>query len=347
MANEVVTTDQNRDSPFNRNMVPTSINAGAVAIESERAIAEAQGQMTLAKRFPRSVVAAIEEFKESCRSPDFAAVAFYAVSNRGSGPSIRFAEEAARCYGNMQYGHRELSRSAGKSEVEVFAWDMEKNNHSRRQIAIMHILDTKEGPRAITSQNDIDNRIGNVAARIMRGRILALMPKHLVAIGIAECKRTLAGDNEKPLSDRLLAMSNAFKKQGVSAAMLAKFLGHQVDDTTADELVDLTGIYNAIKDGAKASTYFNNEEDGEKKDSPAKTAIAAAIAKTAGTPTGQPESAGDAVSTTASAPTPKKAAVVKKTAPAPTPEPEPDQQPEPPPADDQGDAQGGDSDEVF
>jgi hypothetical protein len=224
---------------------------------------------------------------------------------------------------------------------------MEKNNHSRRQIAIMHILDTKEGPRAITSQNDIDNRIGNVAARIMRGRILALMPKHLVAIGIAECKRTLAGDNEKPLSDRLLAMSNAFKKQGVSAAMLAKFLGHQVDDTTADELVDLTGIYNAIKDGAKASTYFNNEEDGEKKDSPAKTAIAAAIAKTAGTPTGQPESAGDAVSTTASAPTPKKAAVVKKTAPAPTPEPEPDQQPEPPPADDQGDAQGGDSDEVF
>ena len=98
-----------------------SANVGAIAIEQERAIAEAQGQLTLAKRFPRNMITAYNELMEACSSKAFANSAFYSVPNRGSGPSIRFAEEVARVYGNFVYGHRELSRSEGKSEVEVFA----------------------------------------------------------------------------------------------------------------------------------------------------------------------------------------------------------------------------------
>lgn len=244
-------------NPFQRMVTHHGgMNAGAVEIESQRAIAEAQGQLTLAKRFPRSVSAAIVEFLEACNSPDFAATAFYTVPNRGSGPSIRFAEEAARCYGNFVYGHRELSRSEGKSEIEVYAWDMEKNNRSTRQITVMHVRDKQGGATKLTDQGDIDNRIANVASKQMRGRILALMPKHLVAAGVAAAKRTLAGNGEKPLRDRVIAMSQAFGRFGVTNVMLVAHLGHSVDDTTIDELADLTGIYNAIKEGAKASDYF-------------------------------------------------------------------------------------------
>ena len=233
------------------------LNAGAVAIESERAIAEAQGQLTLAKKFPRSVTAAITEFMDACKSPEFAKTAFYAVPNRGSGPSIRLAEEAARCYGNFVYGHRELSRSEGKSEIEVYAWDMEKNNRSSRQITVMHVMDTKNGPRKLIDQTDIDNKIANVASKQMRGRILALMPKHMIAQGIEQAKLTLAGGTEKPISERLIAMAAAFSKFGVTNTMLAERLGHPVDQTTIDELADLMGVFNAIKEGAKASDYFN------------------------------------------------------------------------------------------
>lgn len=259
MNNELVTQDQ---QPFQR-MIQAhgGINAGAVAIEQERAIAEAQGQLTLAKRFPRSMTAAITDFLEACNNQDFAATAFYSVPNRGSGPSIRLAEEAARCYGNFVYGHRELSRSEGKSEIEVYAWDMEKNNRSSRQITVMHVLDTKNGPKKLVDQADIDNKIANVASKQMRGRILALMPKHMIAAGVAACKRTIAGGGEQPLSERILKMAQAFGRFGVTKDHLQAYLGHGVDNTTVDELADLMGIFNAIKEGAKASDYFPLGQD--------------------------------------------------------------------------------------
>lgn len=263
------------EQPFSRMLAAQGgLNAGAVAIEQERAIAEAQGQLTLAKKFPRSVTAAITEFLEACNSPDFAATAFYSVPNRGSGPSIRLAEEAARCYGNFVYGHRELSRSEGKSEIEVYAWDMEKNNRSSRQITVMHVMDTKNGPRKLIDQADIDNKIANVASKQMRGRILALMPKHMIAAGVAAAKRTLAGNGEKPISERLIAMAQAFGRFGVNNEMLVAHLGHPVDNTTVDELADLMGIYNAIKEGAKASDYFGQAQVAEKQDANATTAAA-------------------------------------------------------------------------
>lgn len=252
-------------------------NVGAVAIESERAIAEAQGQLTLAKKFPRSMTEAISDFLEACNSPAFAATAFYSVPNRGSGPSIRLAEEAARCYGNFVYGHRELSRSEGKSEIEVYAWDMQKNNKSSRQITVMHITDTKNGPKRLTDQADIDNKIANVASKQMRGRILALMPKHMIAAGVEACKITLAGGGEKPISERILGMSKAFGKFGVTTTHLVAHLGHGIDDTTVDELADLMGIFNAIREGAKASDFFKLGGDAED----AATTTAAAITQRA------------------------------------------------------------------
>ena len=261
MSTELVS--QQNETPFNRtgglSAAGNGMNIGAVAIEQERAIAEAQGQLILAKKFPRSMAQARADFLDACKSPEFAAKAFYAVKNRGSGPSIRFAEEAARCYGNFQFGHRELSRTAGKSEVEVFAWDMEKNNHSRRQITVLHILDTSDGPRKLTNQTDIDNRVANVASKQMRGRILALLPKDLVEAGQAACKLTIAGNNSEPISSRVNKMTAAFSALGVTSKHLADYIGHSLDDVTADELVDMLGVFNAIKEGAKPSEYFNTQ----------------------------------------------------------------------------------------
>lgn len=244
-----------------RHELSPAANVGAIAIEQERAIAETQGKLILAKRFPRSVAASTKEFLDSCKSPAFAEAAFYAVPNRGTGPSIRFAEEAARCYGNFDYGHRELSRGDGKSEVEVYAWDMEKNNYSRRQITILHQVDTRNGPKTLTDQADIDNRIANIASKQVRGRILALVPKALVEAGKAEAKKTLAGSNDLPISERIIQMTTAFGRFGVTPEVLEAYLDHRLDNTTSDELVDLRGIFNAILEGAKPSEFFGAKEE--------------------------------------------------------------------------------------
>lgn len=325
--------------PFQRNALGASVNQGAVAIEQERAIAEAQGQLILAKRFPRSMAQATADFLESCKSPEFASQAFYSVPNRGSGPSIRMMEEAARCYGNFQFGHRELSRSEGKSEVEVFAWDMEKNNRSTRQITVMHIMDTRNGPRKLVDQADIDNKIANVASKQVRGRIAALLPKALIAAGVAACKLTLAGNNEEPISARITRMTAAFAKFGVTAEALAKYIGHKLDTATVDELADLIGVFNAIKEGAKASEYFGGHEPDT---SDAASAVNAAIgalpaakpAPIANTETPQatkPAATKPAARTTRKAAEPTPPPAEEPTAQEPAEEPEPIADPEPSP----------------
>lgn len=297
----VVIAGQN---PFAKNGLGSAVNQGAVAIEQERAIAEAQGQIIVAKRFPRSNVSVMAEFLEACKSAEFAATAFYAVPNRGTGPSIRFAEELARCMGNFQYGHRELGRADGKSEVEVFAWDVEKNNRSIRQITVAHIQDTKNGPKKLTDQSDIDNKIANIASKQMRGRIMALLPKHIVAAGIAACKKTLAGENSEPMAKRMERMTTAFARFGVTAAHLESYLNHKLDTTTDDEIADLTGVFNAIKDGTnKASEFFNQ---AEKEPAAAGEAIKALAATESTKP--KVDAAPAAVATTAA-----KSQVAKKT----------------------------------
>lgn len=239
----------------------SSINVGAVSIEQERAIAEAQGQLTLAKKFPRDMIVAYNELMEACSSKAFANIAFYTVPNRGSGPSIRFAEEVARVYGNFVYGHRELSRSEGKSEVEVFAWDMEKNNRSTRQITIMHVQDRKEGARILKDQSDIDSRIANVSSKQMRGRILALLPKSLIADAIEKCKATLAGATKEPISTRVRKMADSFKSYfGVTNEMIEKYIGIPIENTSLDQLVELVGIFNALKEGTKVAEYFVSDK---------------------------------------------------------------------------------------
>ena len=236
-------------------------NVGAVAIEQERAIAEAQGQLVLAKRFPRDLTEANSELMQSCRIPALANVAFYSVPRGGgkvSGPSIRLAEEIARVYGNFEYGHRELSRSADKSEVEVFAWDKEKNNRSVRQITVMHTRDTRDGQVPLRDQKDIDDKIANVASKQVRGRILALMPKWMVEGAIEECKKTLAGKNDEPLEQRVRKMVDSFGKYGVKPSQIAKYIEKPIESANADDFVELLGVYNAIRDGAKIGDYFSD-----------------------------------------------------------------------------------------
>lgn len=55
------------------------------------------------------------------------------------GSSIGQGERIAHVYGHFTYGHLELSRDQVKSEVQIFAWDVETNNYTSRQITVMHI----------------------------------------------------------------------------------------------------------------------------------------------------------------------------------------------------------------
>lgn len=277
MSQELVPSDQNGYGVVLRERQILAgaggVNAGAVTVEMERAIAEAQGQLILAKRFPRDLPAAFAELMESCKIPAMAEAAFYKVPRAGgtvSGPSIRLAEELVRVCGNIDYGHIELSRDDHKSEIEVFAWDKQTNVRRKRQVTVLHVIDTKNGPKACRDQKDIDDLIANKASKQMRGLMLSLIPPWMKQAAIDECKKTLAGDNGgKTIAQRVRDMTQAFSPFGVTVELLETHLGHKLDQTVADELVELSGIYNALREGGKPSEYFGSPEEDEKTDAAA------------------------------------------------------------------------------
>jgi hypothetical protein len=241
------------------------INQGTVAIEASRAIAEAQGKLVIAKRFPRDEVAAYAKAMEACQRPTMAEKAFYSFPRGGQtveGPTIRFAEELARCWGNIDYGIKELSQDDGKSEMQAYAWDLETNAQSVQNFTNPHQREQGKKMVALTSQRDIYENNANMATRRLRSRILAILPAWFVEDAIAECQKTLAGRNDAPLIDRVKKMVVQFAKLGVTQEQIERRLKRKVDTMTADDFTEYVGIYNAIKGGeSKIAEWFTAEPE--------------------------------------------------------------------------------------
>ena len=241
------------------------INQGTVAIEASRAIAEAQGKLIIAKRFPRDEVAAYAKAMEACQRPTMAEKAFYSFPRAGQtieGPTIRFAEELARCWGNIDYGIKELSQDDGKSEMQAYAWDLETNAQSVQNFTNPHQREQGKKMVQLTSQRDIYENTATMATRRLRSRILAILPAWFVEDAIAECKRTIAGRNDAPLIDRVKKMVVQFAKLGVSQEQIERRLKRKVDTMTADDFTEYLGIYNAIKGGeSKIAEWFAVEPE--------------------------------------------------------------------------------------
>ena len=241
-----------------------NINQGTVAIEASRAIAEAQGKLVIAKRFPRDEVKAYAKAMEACQRPTMAEKAFYSFPRGGQtveGPTIRFAEELARCWGNIDYGIKELSQDDGKSEMQAYAWDLETNAQSVQNFTNPHQREQGKERVTLTSQRDIYENNANMATRRLRSRILAILPSWFVEDAILECKKTIAGKNDVPLVDRVKKMVVQFAKLGVTQEQIETRLKRKIDTMNADDFVEYIGIYNAIKQGeSKIADWFESEK---------------------------------------------------------------------------------------
>ena len=82
------------------------INVGAVSIESSRAVAEAQGKLLIAKRFPRNQMEAYQNAMNACKRPSLAEKAIYSYPKGGqtiSGPRNRYKERSEETYNDEGY----------------------------------------------------------------------------------------------------------------------------------------------------------------------------------------------------------------------------------------------------
>lgn len=247
-------------NPFGHRSLDTSVAAGTVEIESSRAVAEAQGKLVIAKKFPRDPFTAMQRILDACRRNSLADSSLYEYSRGGSkvrGPSIRLAEELARCWGNVEYGLRELSNRDGVSEMEAYAWDLETNTYSSQRFTVRHVRDTRSGSYDLTDQRDIYEATANQGARRMRARILAIIPDDVVEAAVRQCEETIKHGAGESMSVRIERLVGAFGRIGVAPHLIERRLGHPLADTLSEELVELGAIYESLRDNqSKRTDWF-------------------------------------------------------------------------------------------
>lgn len=233
---------------------------------ANRQTQEVQAAMIIAKKFPRDEYEAVEKIKRACQRVTLATQAVYTYPRAGtdvSGPSIRLAESLAQNWGNIDYGIIELEQKSGKSEMMAYAWDLETNTRVTKIFTVEHVRDTKGGRKALTDARDIYEATANFGVRRMRACILGVIPGDVVEMAVDECKATIRNDlDKKPIKEQIDGMIKSFgDKYGITRKQIEKFCGMNCAELGKEELINLRGIYGALKDGqAKPEDYFQREE---------------------------------------------------------------------------------------
>lgn len=183
------------------------------AVEQARAVAEVAAAVRVAQDFPRDVTRAIERMRQSCQQKALADRAFYSLPRGGKrveGSTVHLARELAGCWGNVDYGIRELRRddAEGVSEMLAWAWDQETNTRSSRSFVVPHARMAGQGAakrrEALTDLGDIANNNNSVAARAVRETINTILPMWFRAEAEALASRTLHGDAAtKPIASQV------------------------------------------------------------------------------------------------------------------------------------------------
>lgn len=246
----------------------SSIQAGDST--TAREMARIQGEIFMAKKFPRDVMKALDKIEQECARPTLAKQAVYTYARGGSdikGPSIRLAEAVARCWGNLRYGFEEVSSNGKESVVRAYAYDVENNQQAERIFTVKLGRYSKRGGFAMADDpRDQYEIVANNASRRVRACILQLIPGDIIDYAVQLCSDTIA-KNFKVNEDTINKLIKAFANYNVTEAMLEKFVQRRLIAMTADQYVRLQSIYTSLRDGiAKVEDFFEVEKPEAKKE---------------------------------------------------------------------------------
>ncbi|MEN6540863.1 MAG: hypothetical protein ABFC67_14745 [Mizugakiibacter sp.] len=249
------------------------VGGAAARGNEQRAIAEVQASVMMAKRFPRDQVVAMDRVVNAFSRPTLAAVSQYQYAKGGSdvsGPSIRAAEAIAQQWGNIEFGFRELSRGIGPdgkaySEVEAYAWDTETLTRKPLQFIVPHWRDTKRGGYAITEERDIYELVANMAQRRVRACLLSIIPGDVTEAAMKQADVTLKTTADCS-PEAMAKMVEMFTEFGVTKEHIEKRIQRRIDAIQPAQVVSLRKIYVSLRDGmSTAAEWFEQEGEGEQK----------------------------------------------------------------------------------
>ena len=227
-----------------------------------REVATIQGQIMLAKMYPRQMDEVWRKVEGACSRLKLAEAAIYQYARGGtniSGPSIRLAEALINAYGNAKSGFEVIESGDDSSRVRAYAYDMETNTIQERTFDVEHVRYAKGQRTRLTDPRDIYETIANNASRRERACILALIPGDLQDYAVSLCMKTL--EEKVDITPQKLAdLLKAFAPFGVSRVMIEARIQRHLDAITTTQYINLRSIYASLKDGiAKVDDFFDRD----------------------------------------------------------------------------------------
>ena len=239
----------------------------ATAVEQTRAAAEVAAAVSVAKQFPRDMAKAVEQMRQACSQKSLADRAFYSLPRAGGrveGSTVHLARELARCFGNLDFGIRELRRDdeLHESEILAWAWDQENNARQSRSFVVPHARMKDKKRQPLTDLSDIANNNNSVAARALRECILTLLPVWFREEAEAQAAKTLAGKSaEKPIAEQAAEATKHFTETyGVTVEQIEKRLARPRAKWTTHDMATLRVLNSELQRGEKdVETEFPEE----------------------------------------------------------------------------------------
>jgi hypothetical protein len=263
-----------RNDYAGQSMTVSRETATASAAAHVEALVKAKFVMALQR--PRDIDSYRQAVLKECKRPRFAEVARYSKpvgGQRIEGASIRFAEAAARCFGNLDIATPTLYEDNEKRIVRCMVTDLEANlTHSKDvtitkqvernsvkpgQVVLGQRTNSRGGIAYLVeaTDDDLQNKEGSLTSKALRKLILKVIPGDITDECMDAVVETLkSADAQDPDAARK-RLADAFASEGVTPAMLAKYLEHDLGSCSRDEIQHLRELYAAIKTGE--TTWHN------------------------------------------------------------------------------------------
>lgn len=242
---------------------PSSAGNALAQTDQQRAIAEVQSAMMIARMNPRDQIVAMDRILNSCTRPTLAEAAIYQYSRGGtdiSGPSIRLAEAIAQQWGNINFGIRELEQRNGESVIQAYCWDVETNVRREVTFVVPHVRDTKRGRVRLEDARDVYEISANMGARRLRACILAVIPGDVVEAAVDQCERTMKSKADTS-PEAMKKMIESFAAFGVTKEQIEKRIQRRLDAIQPAQVVALKKVYASLRDGMSVpADWFETEE---------------------------------------------------------------------------------------
>lgn len=276
------------DDGVNRSVQTTGSTAAEMVAEQSRA--EIQGAMILAKKFPRDEETSRIAIINSCKNIKFAEKSIYKkpvgktkdakgnwVQNYVEGPSIRFAEEMMRHWGNIKTQEFIVYEDQERRLVRVVCYDVQSNIAHSEDILVEKTVERKNAygrevlrerlnsnnekvSIVVATEDEIRNKEKALVSKAIRNNGLRLIPAHIVEEAVEMARHVLKeGVNKDPMASRR-KMLDSFASLGITPKEIETYIKHPIEQITSNEMLELKEIYNSIRDGeAKWVDYLNPE----------------------------------------------------------------------------------------